>query len=378
MKKIINAKIITPFRILEDGYEVCYKDGKIYKIGKNIQGCSEIIDAKGYYLSTGFIDLHVHGGGGYTFIEADAKEAEHAINEISKRGVTSFMPSHMVPVKELSEIFEPYMSTTTGPEILGMHAETVGWPYAYGEPENMGKEIPDYTIELCEKILEEVPLLKRVGIDPCFESAAKITRYFTTKGLNVSISHCGNASYDQVMRCVEAGANVATHLYTGMFGFYRDKETGERRPGLIEDCFLEPELYAEVIGNGKHLTGPMLDLIYKMKGADGMYLITDAAPRKEPFKEGEPMVIPNPLPHRMSIKTMAPLDYIVQQVYMKSHIPLIDVIRMVTFNPAKIMKVDNRKGKISEGYDADFVLFDDQINVKCVIARGKICKELEE
>ena len=77
MKKIINAKIITPFRILEDGYEVCYKDGKIYKIGKNIQGCSEIIDAKGYYLSPGFIDLHVHGGGGYTFIEADAKEAEH-------------------------------------------------------------------------------------------------------------------------------------------------------------------------------------------------------------------------------------------------------------------------------------------------------------
>ena len=150
---------------------------------------------------------------------------------------------------------------------------------------NEGKEIPDYSVERCEQILENITMLKRIGIDPCIKGAAEITRYFVSKGVSVSISHCGPADYDQVMKCVEAGANSATHLYTGMFGFYRDEQTGREISGLIEDCLLEPDLYAEVIGNGKHLTGPMLDLIYKSKGVSKMYLTTDAAPRKEPLQK---------------------------------------------------------------------------------------------
>ena len=155
------------------------------------------------------------------------------------------------------------------------------------------------------------------------------------------------------------------------FGFYRDENTGERFPGLIEDCLTEPDLCAEVIGNGRHLTGKMLDLIYQNKGVNGMFLVTDAASRKEPFEEGEPMVVPNRLPNRISIKTMAPLDYIVQQTYKCSNIPLIDVIRMATLTPAQVINVDDHKGKICEGYDADFVLLDDKLCVKGVIARGK-------
>ena len=108
-----------------------------------------------------------------------------------------------------------------------------------------------------------------------------------------------------------------------------------------------------------------------------MYLVTDAATRREPFAEGEEMVVPNHLPNRISIKTMAPLHYIVQQTYRCSNIPLLDVIRMATLTPAQAIGVAHRKGKICEGYDADFVLLDGELNVKAVIARGKICKELE-
>jgi N-acetylglucosamine-6-phosphate deacetylase len=378
MKKIVNAKIITPYRVLESGYEIAYERTKIIKVDKHIPNCDEVIDAKGLFVVPGFIDLHIHGGGGYTFIEENEEKMKEAIYQSSLHGITALTPSHMVPVVGLGKIISKLMDLEDGPEILGFHAETIDWPYAYGEPKNMGKEIPDYTNEMCDEILKQVPCLKRIGIDPCFPNAAKITKYLKDRGLNVSICHCGPATYNQVMKCVEAGANVATHLYTGMYGFYRDKDSGERMPGLIEDCLLEPELMAEVIGNGKHLTGPMLNLIYQSKGKKGMYLVSDGAPREEPFTEGEPMVVPNPLPHRMSIKTMAPLDYIVQQTYKLTNIPLTDVIRMVTLNPAIVMGVDNRKGKISEGYDADFVFLNDNLEVQAVIARGKICKKLEE
>ena len=375
MKKIVNSTIITPYRYLE-GYDVAYENGKIVKIGKDIANCEEVLDAKGLFVAPGYIDLHIHGGGGFSFIEEREEAVNHAMEEVVKHGVTSVLASHMVPVKKLNDLYQEYMKKTDGPEIIGLHAECVDWAYIYGDPMNEGKEIPDYSVDRCEQILENITMLKRIGIDPCIKGAAEITRYFVSKGVSVSISHCGPADYDQVMKCVEAGANSATHLYTGMFGFYRDEQTGERFPGLIEDCLLEPDLYAEVIGNGKHLTGPMLDLIYKSKGVSKMYLTTDAAPRKEPFAEGEPMVIPNRLPNRISIKTMAPMDYIVQQTYKCSNIPLLDVIRMATLTPAQMMKINDRKGKIAEGYDADFVFLDKELNVKAVIARGKVCKNL--
>ena len=376
MKKIVNAKIITPYRILEN-YDVAYENGKIQKIDKNIDGCDEVIDAKGLFLSPGFIDLHIHGGAGFTFLEPDVEKIDAALNEAVSHGVTSVMASHMVPMPELSVVYKDFMERKDGPEVLGMHSECVDWEYIYGDPIHDGMEIHPYSIEKCEQIIKDVPCLKRIGIDPCIEGAAEITRYFVSKGLTVSISHCGPADYNQVMKCVESGADTATHLYTGMFGFYRDQNTGERFPGLIEDCLLEPELMAEVIGNGKHLTGPMLNLIYQAKGVQGMYLITDAAAREEPLKEGEELVQPNHLPDRISIRTMAQLDYIVKHTYESSKIPLLDVIRMVTLNPAKAAKVSDRKGKICEGYDADFVLFDKDINIKAVIARGKMCKKLD-
>lgn len=376
MKKIINARVITPYRILE-GYQVAYESGKIIRVEKDAGPCDEVIDAGNLMLAPGYIDLHIHGGGGFSFLDEDESAIRHALFETVQHGVTSLMPSHMVPIKALGDIFSKLMREKSGPEILGIHAECVDWIYIYGEPENEGKKVPEYNVSVCAHLLKEIPALKRIGIDPCIKGAAEITRYFVSNGVNVSISHCGPANYEQVMRCVEAGASGVTHLYTGMFGFYRDQNTGERWPGLIEDCLTEPDLYAEVIGNGRHLTGTMLNLIYQNKGVDRMYLVTDAAPRTEPFVLGEPMVIPNRLPNRISIKTMAPMDYIVQQTYQCSNIPLLDVIRMATLTPAQAVHMDYRKGKISPGYDADFVLLDQELNVKAVIARGELCKKLK-
>lgn len=377
MKKIMNAKVITPFRYI-DPCEVTYENGKIIGIGENLGEAEETVDAGGMYLSSGFIDLHIHGGGGFSFYEADEGKIRQALLLSAEHGVTSVFASHMFPLPELGIVYGEIMKDRSGPEILGMHSECLDWDYIYGEPCNQGKETPAYTPDKYVHLIKQIPTLRKIGVDPSLEGAAEYTRFFTSNGVKVAISHCGPATYEQVMECIEAGADCVTHLYTGMSGVYRDQQTGERFPGVIEDCLLEPELMAEVIGNGSHLTGQMLNLIYRLKGAGGMYLTTDSAARKEPFKEGEDMVVPNQLPDRISIKTMAPMDYIVRETVKCSDIPLLQAVRMATYNPAKMAGVSDRKGKISIGYDADLIVFDEGVNVKLVIARGKVMKnELE-
>ena len=377
MKKIINARVITPFRCIEN-CEVAYEKGKITGIGENLGTAERVVDAEGMYLSPGFIDLHIHGGGGFSFCEADEGKIRQALLLSAEHGVTSVFASHKFPLPELGKILWKVMNDSSGPEILGMHSECLDWDYIYGEPCNQGKEAPAYTPDKYVHLIKQIPALRKIGVDPSLKGAAEFTRFFTSSGIKVAISHCGPATYEQVMECVEAGADCVTHLYTGMSGVYRDQQTGERFPGVIEDCLMEPELIAEVIGNGRHLTGQMLNLIYRFKGTGGMYLTTDSAVQKEPFKEGEEMVVPNHLPDRISIKTMAPMDYIVRETVKCSDIPLLQAVRMATYNPAKMAGVSDRKGKIGIGYDADLIVFDEGVNVKLVIARGKVMKnELE-
>ena len=139
MKKIVNSTIITPYRYLE-GYDVAYENGKIVKIGKDIANCEEVLDAKGLFVAPGYIDLHIHGGGGFSFIEEREEAVNHAMEEVVKHGVTSVLASHMVPVKKLNDLYQEYMKKTDGPEIIGLHAECVDWAYIYGEPMNEEKK----------------------------------------------------------------------------------------------------------------------------------------------------------------------------------------------------------------------------------------------
>ena len=138
MKKIINARVITPFRCIEN-CEVAYEKGKITGIGENLGTAERVVDAEGMYLSPGFIDLHIHGGGGFSFCEADEGKIRQALLLSAEHGVTSVFASHMFPLPELGKILWKVMNDSSGPEILGMHSECLDWDYISGEPCNQGK-----------------------------------------------------------------------------------------------------------------------------------------------------------------------------------------------------------------------------------------------
>ena len=371
MIKLKNAVILTPFREIKYG-EVLYNGKTITAVGKKLPPAEKEFDLNGMYLAPGFIDLHIHGGPGYTFSTDNVKELRHSLKEVAKHGVTSVLPVTPDPNEKLVSAYKEVMHDVDGPELLGNHMEAIDQEHVYPEDDIKNiKKRPDYSNpEIYEDLLNHVPILKIIGVDPGLPGAIDMTRFFVLNEVKVSASHCGSVTYDQFIACVESGMDCNTHIYSGMSGFYRDLKNGARYPGLIEDCLMSPDILSEVIGDGIHLTGVMLDLIYKLKGESGIYLATDSQSSPAKLKPGENPIKTNKINGKVHIFSVASMDYVIKKTISCSSIPLLSAIRMATYNPAKLIGLENRKGKIAVGCDADFVVFDKDFNIHSVIARG--------
>ena len=180
---------------------------------------------------------------------------------------------------------------------------------------------------------------------------------------------------------------LVTHLYSGMSTITR--EMGFRRLGVIESSYLFDDLMVEVIADSKHLPPILLKLILKHKGSDNICLITDAM-RAAGLGEGESYLgkkgeevkcivedgVAKLLDRSAFAGSVATADMLIKTFVKNVGVSVEESVKMLTKNPAKIMGLTN-KGDIIKGYDSDFVIFDDDINIKNVIVRGKELKDYE-
>jgi N-acetylglucosamine-6-phosphate deacetylase len=204
----------------------------------------------------------------------------------------------------------------------------------------------------------------------------------------VALAHT-DAIYEEVLQGFEKGFTHATHLYSAMSGVTRRGTA--RYAGAIESAFLIDEMTVEIIADGIHLPPPLLKLVYKIKGADRIALITDAM-RGAGMPPGESILGSRhnglrvivedgvaKLPDRSAFAgSVATADRLVRNMIQLADVPLCDAVRMMTSTPAAIMGVADRKGVLTPGKDADIVLFDEQINVQLTMVGGKIIYKKEE
>lgn len=181
-----------------------------------------------------------------------------------------------------------------------------------------------------------------------------------------------------MVRAVDHDCRLVTHLYSCTSTITRDH--GFRRLGVIETAYLIEDMYAEIICDGKHLPSELIQLVYKIKGPDRIALITDSlalagTKQTHGFMQNTEFIIEDGVCKLMDRSafagSIATADRLVHVAVTEAHIPLIDAIKMITITPARIMKLKN-KGSIACGMDADFVVFDDNISIKAVFARGEI------
>lgn len=383
--KIFNGRIITPNGIV-DGGSVLVGDGKIIAVSTSDIEAPEAltVDAGGMYVSPGFIDIHVHGGGGHDFMDNTAG-AFLAIADIHARhGTTAMLPTTLTSSKaDLLETLEVYEAAEkknlTGAQFIGMHLEG---PYI--SPAQRGAQDPRYIRDPdpaeYKEILAASAAVKRWSAAPELEGAIEFGKYVTGKGVLAAIAHT-DAIYEDVVTAFENGYTLVTHLYSAMSGVTR--RNAFRYAGVIESAFLIDEMDVEIIADGIHLPPPLLQLVYKIKGPEKIALITDAMraagmPPGESvlgsLENGLKVIVEDDvakLPDRSSFAgSVATMDRAVRTA-IAAGIPLAEAVRMATATPARIMNI-GKKGSLERGKDADIVMFDKDVNIHMTVIQGKV------
>jgi len=385
--KIINGRLITPYRVISSG-TILIKNNQIEEVSESEIDApgAEVIDAAGNYVSPGFIDIHVHGGGGHDFMDG-TEDAFLAIAQIhAQYGTTAMVPTTLTSGKEeLLKTLDLYVSAnpknTMGAQFLGMHLEG-----PYFAQSQRGAQDPRYIrdpdVNEYTEIIAYSDVIARWSAAPELKGAIDFGKYLLSKGILPALAHT-DANYDEVVEAFENGYTLATHLYSGMSGVHR--RNAYRYAGVIESAFLIDAMDVEIIADGIHLPAPLLKLVYKIKGADRIALITDAM-RGAGMPEGE-SVLGNKdtglkvivedgvakMPDRSSFAgSVATTDRLVRNMINMAEVPVVEAVRMMTKTPATIMNVADRKGSLVEGMDADIVIFDEQVNIKMTMIGGKV------
>jgi len=388
--KIYNGKLITPNGLIPGGTIIVDGD----RIVSVAEGDDEIadaieIDARGSYVSPGFIDIHVHGGGGYDFMDGTETAFLKIAETHARYGTTAMLPTTLTSTKEemlqtLAAYEVAHRNNISGAQFLGMHLEG---PYL--AMSQRGAQDPrfirDPDPEEYKDILAHSSSVRRWSAAPELKGAIEFGKYVRSKGVLPSVAHT-DAIYEDVIVAFENGYTLATHLYSAMSGVTR--RNAFRYAGVVESAFIIDDMDVEIIADGIHLPAPLLKLVFKIKGADRTALITDAM--RAAGTDVRESILGNPknglkvivedgvakLPDRTSFAgSVATADRLVRTMISMAGVSLADAIKMMTATPARILGVSDKKGELSVGKDADIVIFDEDINVSMTIVKGKVVYE---
>jgi len=400
-KKLVfrNAKIITPMRVIDNGVLIV-NENKIADVGfeneVKIPQNTGIIDVSGRYLAPGFIDIHIHGGGGVDTMEG----TEDAIEKISivhaQGGSTSLvLTTNTAPMEDIIKALEGIelakRKRLKGAQVLGAHIEG-----PYFSLKQKGAQNPKFLKEPNPqeylKLLNEYDCILRVSVAPELKGALKLGRELRKRGIIASIAHT-NATYKEVLAAIDAGYTHVTHMYSSMSGLKRIN--AYRIPGVIESTLLLDELTTELIADGHHLPPSLMKLIIKAKGLDKISVVTDAScaaglgPGKYSFG-GLDIIVEANVPKEFEIPgkegnyvaklltrdsfagSVATMNRCVRNMIKLVGLSMQDAVKMATINPARVIGINKNKGSLVKGMDADIVIFDEEINIMMTIVGGKI------
>lgn len=385
--KIYNGTILTPQRTIKDGC-LLIADGRIAEVSdKNIEVNDALeIDAQGKYIAPGFIDMHLHGGGGHDFMDNTEEAFLHIARTHAAYGTTSMMPTTLsCEQQDLLDTLDVYekahKANTHGAQFIGLHIEG-----PYFSMKQRGAQDPRYIRdpkrEEYQEILARSSSVKRWSAAPELKGALEFGEYLTKRNILPALAHT-DAIYEEVLLAYEKGFTHATHFYSCMSGVSR--RNAYRYAGVIEAAYLIDGMTVEIIADGVHLPAPLLKLVYKIKGPGHTALITDAM-RAAAMPEGRSIL--GGLKNGMEVLvedgvakltdrsafagSVATADRLVRNMIEMADVPLRDAVTMISETPATILRIQDRKGSLVKGKDADVVLFDDNINIDTTIVNGNI------
>ena len=383
---IINGRVLTSGKVLEQG-SVLVKEGKICEVSEGgfYGTADQVYDAQGLYVSPGFIDIHTHGGGGFDFMDGTAEAYAGAAMTHLAHGTTSLLPTTLsCSDEELFLAIRCFEDATAamhdGPNLLGLHLEGPYFSLAQaGAQDPKFLKAPDREQYL--KILDSCNSIVRMSAAAELPGALELGDELKRRGIVASIGH-SDALYPDVLKAVEHGYSLVTHLYSGMSMLRRIGAW--RHLGLVESAYLIDSLDVEIIADGCHLPPELLQLILKQKPWNKICLITDSmrgaglpegtVVKLGSLKNGQDAILESGVAMLMDRTAFAgsvcTADRCVNTMTKMAGLPLADAVRMITENPARIIGAKN-KGLLAPGYDADICIFNEDVQIKRVMVDGR-------
>jgi len=374
MLAVKNGKFIVKDRI-ESGKALLFTNRILAFVNEeDIPEGTEIIDANGGYVSPGFIDLHIHGYLGRDVCDASEESMRIISKGLLENGVTGYLPTTMTvdmkTVQGAIDVCRELMgeSDFDGSTILGVHAEG---PFISASKK--GAQDERYILKPdADFVKRNADVIKIITLAPEEDENFKAIREMVLDtDVVVSMGHT-SADYKTAMEGVAAGVSHTTHLFNAM------SLMTHRAPGVV-GAALNSDVSCELIVDGYHVNSDLFDLVYKLKGRK-LCFITDCLPAGG-LPEGEYTLGGARIIYRDNICRLADgtiagsvlrLNEGVFGVYKNSNIPLYECVNCASLNPATTLGIEDRKGSLEVGKDADILILDENFKVMKTIIGGKI------
>jgi N-acetylglucosamine-6-phosphate deacetylase len=385
---INNLMVHSEKETYKNGY-IKVVDGKIADVGpasqyKQDDDAKVITLSPDYQVIPGAIDIHIHGASNSDAMDATHDALSTMAKTLPKEGTTSFLATTMTQSTQAIESAllnaGKYIENQTqeNAEIVGVHLEG---PFI--SPARKGAQPEDYIVD------PDVTLFKRwqemaenqiklVTLAPEQPNGLDLAAHLKATGVVASIGH-SDATYDQIDEAIQAGTTHVTHLYNGMRGLHH------REPGVLGAAYLRDELYVELIADGIHCRPEMIKLAYNQITSERMILITDSLRAKWLEKGtydlgGQPVNV-DETKATLSDGTLAgsilKMNDAIKNTMKYTGCSMTDIIKMTAENPAKQLRIFDRKGSIQVGKDADLVILNDRLDVEMTFCRGNLAFKKE-
>jgi len=371
---LVNGSVVLPDRIASNTAVVIERSsaasGVIAAVLPEDQIPAEMprFDVGGRWITPGLIDIHTHGGLGYTFNEPTAQAFTAILQENARRGVTGVLATiATASMDDLIQVFEfirQWMaSPRPGAQVFGAHFES---PFI--SPAQCGALDPQNLFSpddpRAARFLEYADILRIVVLAPEQPGAVDFVARLAERGIIPAAGH-SIAKEADVLQAMQAGLSHVTHIFSAMSTTVR--EGPWRKPGLLETALVHPGLTVEMIADNKHLPPTLMKLAYQSIGPRRLCVISDATsgaglPEGSRFKMGEMEYevidgVGMMFDRSAFAGSATLLNQMIPVLVNEVEIPLPEAICMASLNPARVLGLDVRKGSLEAGKDADIAIF---------------------
>ena len=379
---IQNARLLTPLEVLEQGW-LLVENQTITRTGSGtpprIDGLSSeaVIDAGGYTLAPGLIDLHVHGANGHEIMDASVESIHEIARFLARHGVTAFLAAtwtaeHAKIMDALEAVYKAYGKISGGASLIGAYLEG---PYL--NPNRAGAQVMDHIHPAVDRaeVLEllDTNMVTILVLAPEFPENIWLIDECIRRSISVSAGHTA-ATYEQMQVAVERGVCQVTHCFNAMNPLHH------RQPGVVGAAMTMPELRCELIADNVHVHPLLQRILYQLRGAQGILLVSDSTccaglPDGEYDLDGRKVNLKNGavhLPDGTLAGSVLTLDRAVRNFMANVNSSLGEALACASLYPARAAGVAHRKGTLEPGKDADMILLDADLQVRMTVVEGEI------